>query len=103
MIIALPLIGVLSSTLIWQAIRSAFHVLSSERDRRRKLEDLLARQFQFSVPTPRKRDVRAGDRPPMWLPLILGAVWLVLLSLIATDIVETLIRFGVFAIARDAA
>jgi len=35
----------------------------------------------------------------MWLPLILGAVWLLLLSLIGTDVVHTMVHDGVFAIA----
>lgn len=102
MIIGLPLIGVASSGLIWQAIESAHHVLSLLRDQRRKLEELLAAQFQYSVVSPSTRDIRAGDRPPTWLPRILGTVWLILLSLIATDVVANVIRFGVFAIATDA-
>ena len=102
MMIALPLIGVISSYLIWQAIRAAFHVLSSCRDLRRGLEGLLARQFQCSVVTPIARRLKAGDRPPMWLPLILGAVWLLLLSLIGADVVHTVVHDGVFAIAKPA-
>ena len=100
MMIALPLIGVISSYLIWQAIRAAFHVLSSCRELRRSLEGLLATQFQDSVVTPIAQRLKAGDRPPMWLPLILGAVWLLLLSLIGTDVVHTVIHDGVFAIAK---
>jgi hypothetical protein len=100
MMIALPLIGVISSYLIWQAIRAAVHVLSSCRELRRSLEGLLATQFQDSVVTPIAQRLKAGDRPPMWLPLILGAVWLLLLSLIGTDVVHTVIHDGVFAIAK---
>ena len=102
MMIALPLIGVISSYLIWQAIRAAYHVLSSCRDLRHGLEGLLVRQFQYSIATFIAQRLRAGDRPPMWLPIILGAVWLLLLSLIGTDIVETVIHDGVFAIAQPA-
>ena len=102
MMIALPLIGVSSSYLIWQAIMGAYHVLRLQQSLRQELEGLLARQFQYRLATPRERYLRAGDRPPMWLPLILGTVWLILLVLIVTDVVETMIRQGVFAIASDA-
>lgn len=102
MMIALPIIGVISSYLIWQAIRAAFHVLSSCRDLRRGLEGLLASQFQSSVVTPIARRLKAGDRPPLWLPLILGVVWLLLLSLIGADMVHTVIHDGVFAIVKPA-
>jgi hypothetical protein len=102
MMIALPLIGVISSYLIWQAIRAAFHVLSSCRDLRRGLEGLLATQFQYSAAPLIAGRLRAGDRPPLWLPLILGAVWLLLLLLIGTDVVNTVIHDGVFAIAKPA-
>jgi hypothetical protein len=101
MMIALPLIGVLSSYLIWQAVRGAYHVLRLHQDLSRELESLLARHFRYSFAAPRQRDLKAGERPPIWLPLILGTVWLLLLLLIATDVAETVIDSGVFAIARD--
>ena len=101
MMIALPSIGVISSYLIWQAILGAYHVLNLLRDLRAELEALLARNFQYRVATPLERDIKAGNRPPMWLPLILGSVWLLLLLLISIDVVETLVYYGVFAISRD--
>lgn len=102
MMMALPLIGLVSSYLIWQAILGAYHVLRLHQELGQELEELLVRHFHYSFAAPLERDIRAGDRPPMWLPLILGTVWLLLLSLIATDVADTLIRSGVFAIARDA-
>jgi len=102
MMIVLPLIGVISSYLIWQAIRAAYHVLRLHRDLRRELENVLVRQFHYSVADPEEEYLKAGDRPPVLLPLLLGTVWLLLLVLISADVLETLIHYGVFAIARGA-
>jgi hypothetical protein len=99
--LALPLIGIMSSYLIWSAIRGAYNVLRLNLELTAELQELLASKFLYRFVTPPRHHLRAGARPPLWLPLILGTVWLILLSLIVADVAETLIYSGVFAISRD--
>ena len=81
LLLALPMLGLLTSALVWRSVLAAYRIVSGLKNARADLLQVCHREFEYEQTILDDRDVQAGDLPPKVLPCALGAIWLVLFVL----------------------
>lgn len=81
LLLALPVLGLLTSTLVWRSVRAAYRIVSDLKAARTDLLRICNTEFEYESTELRPADVDAGDMPPKVFPCALGFIWSVLLVL----------------------
>lgn len=80
LLLILPIIGAISSYLVWQSVRGAYTIVGQAKIARTKLLKIMSIRFNYEITDGPPADVRAGDRPPKIFPWIMFSVWMVLFA-----------------------